>query len=234
MRIAILVPALFFTFATAVARADGSDPATAEALFREGRSAAEAGNYAVACPKFEESHRLDPAPGTLLNLADCEEHRGQILRALQHFHQLHAELPATDERKPIAAARARALELRAPELRIVPTAAAAPSVMRQDVVVVAPRETTQPAPRDGRRTAAFVLGGVGFASVAVGTIFGIVALSSLSASNAGCNGNVCSSQDAVNQFNRSHSFAIAADVSVGIGVVLIGTALVLALTGGRS
>src|SRR5450631_560862 len=109
-----LLPSLLLILAPVMARADGADPAAADVLFREGRRDADAGNYALACPKFEESFRLDPAPGTLLNLADCEENRGQLTRAWQHFQQLTDELPATDERRPIAIARARALETRAP------------------------------------------------------------------------------------------------------------------------
>ena len=46
---------------------EGRDPAAAEALFRAARSAVERGDYRSACPKFEESHRLDPAVGTLFN-----------------------------------------------------------------------------------------------------------------------------------------------------------------------
>ncbi|NOU28880.1 MAG: hypothetical protein HOO96_13330, partial [Polyangiaceae bacterium] len=49
----------------------------AETLFREGRKALEAGDYAVACAKFAESQRIEPAPGTLLNLAGCEERSGK-------------------------------------------------------------------------------------------------------------------------------------------------------------
>jgi tetratricopeptide (TPR) repeat protein len=234
MRIAILCPALVFTLASAMARADGADPVAAEALFREGRSAADAGNYAVACPKFEESYRLDPAPGTLLNLGDCEEHRGQLALALQHYRQLHAELPETDDRRPIAAARARALELRASKVHSVPAAepVADTKTVPDTNTVPARPEATRPTPRDGsvQRTTAFVVGGAGFAFLATGSIFGVVALSNLASANSRCTGNACSSQDAVNQFNRAQSFAIAADVAIGVGVALIGTAIVLALT----
>jgi hypothetical protein len=71
---------------------------------------------------------------------------------------------------------------------------------------------------------------VGLASFVTGSIFGAAALSLLASSNAGCTGNVCSSPGAVRQFHDAQSFAIAADVTIGVGLVLIGTAVVLALT----
>lgn len=45
----------------------------AELLFLEGRDLFNAGQFASACPKFEQSNALDPAAGTLLNLARCRE-----------------------------------------------------------------------------------------------------------------------------------------------------------------
>ncbi len=59
-----------FTLFAASASANQRDPAAAEALFRSGRVAIEKGDYASACPKFEESSRLDPAVGTTCNLPD--------------------------------------------------------------------------------------------------------------------------------------------------------------------
>jgi hypothetical protein len=99
-------------------RADGVDPAAAEALFRDARRAAEAGDYAAACEKFAESQRLDPASGTLFNLADCEEHRGQVASAWEHFAQLVETLPAGDERREYARTHAGALEVRLPRLAL--------------------------------------------------------------------------------------------------------------------
>src|SRR5262245_37563455 len=59
------------------------DAAAAEALFREGRQLMDSGAIAQACVKFEESLRLDPALGTMLNLAVCEERAGNTKRACQ-------------------------------------------------------------------------------------------------------------------------------------------------------
>ena len=58
------------------AAAQAHDRAAGEALFQEGRRLMKTHDFAPACSKFEESLRLDPATGTLLNLADCEEQLG--------------------------------------------------------------------------------------------------------------------------------------------------------------
>src|SRR5580704_6931738 len=84
------------------ALADAIDPAAAEVLFRQAREKIVAGDYGGACPLFKESLRLDPAPGTLLNLAECEERIGRLASAWEHFERLERGLPGTDERFAIA------------------------------------------------------------------------------------------------------------------------------------
>jgi hypothetical protein len=92
------------------------DATAGEALFRAGRTAADRGDYSTACPKFEESNRLDPALGTAFNLADCDEHIGKIASAWQLFREVAQRLPAGDDRIAIANGRAAALEPRLPRL----------------------------------------------------------------------------------------------------------------------
>ncbi len=85
------------------------DVAAAEALFREARAAARTGDHATACPKFRESYRLDPAVGTLLNLADCEEHDGHLVDSLRRFEEAFGRLSPTDDRVPYVRSRINAL-----------------------------------------------------------------------------------------------------------------------------
>jgi hypothetical protein len=85
------------------------DAAAAEILFREGRAHARARDYAGACPRFEESLRLDPAPGTLLNLADCEEHLGRLASAWEHYTRLTSVIAESDDRFTIAKMHAAAI-----------------------------------------------------------------------------------------------------------------------------
>jgi hypothetical protein len=109
---------LALTFGPNQLHAQASDPAAAEVLFREGRGLMSAGKYDQACEKFSESNRLDPALGTVFNLADCEERRGHLTRAWTLFHEVVQRLPDGDERRAIAAARAKHLDARLPRLRI--------------------------------------------------------------------------------------------------------------------
>ncbi len=89
-----------------------SDPATARTLFDEGRRLASNNQFEVACPKFQESYRLDPGIGTLFNLADCWEHIGRTASAWATFLQVVDEAGRTKQmdREKIARARATALE----------------------------------------------------------------------------------------------------------------------------
>lgn len=72
------------TLLSTVNRAWG-DPATAEALFRQGRQLMSEGKTAAACEKFAASQREDPSSGTLLNLADCEAKEGKTASAWADF-----------------------------------------------------------------------------------------------------------------------------------------------------
>lgn len=78
--IATLVAILSANVARA-AEPSAADRAMAEALFRDAKELREANKIAEACPKFAESHRLDPKPGTILNLATCYELEGRTASA---------------------------------------------------------------------------------------------------------------------------------------------------------
>jgi hypothetical protein len=94
--------------ATADARAD--DAAVAEALFRSGREAMDRGDHATACEKFKESQRLDPAAGTLLNLADCSERLGRTATAWRAYAEAVERLPPSDDRVGPVRQKLEALE----------------------------------------------------------------------------------------------------------------------------
>jgi hypothetical protein len=59
--------------------------ATAEDLFRQALQLSKKGQFADACPRFAESHRLDPAFGALMNLGACYEKLGRTASAWQAY-----------------------------------------------------------------------------------------------------------------------------------------------------
>ncbi len=89
-----------------------ADTATAEALFEEGRKLAQSGNFEQACPKFEESLRLQPGMGTEFNLADCQEHLGKTASAWGHYRSVlaTAKLAGQAAREKVAQERLSRLE----------------------------------------------------------------------------------------------------------------------------
>ncbi len=93
--------------------------AAAEALFRSARQAADRGDWVTACDRFEESHRLEPAPGTVLNLAQCREKLGQVASAWKRYGEVVQRLPKTDPRVAYSRGKERELEAQVPRLTLV-------------------------------------------------------------------------------------------------------------------
>lgn len=112
------LPAISLVVLSSATVVQGREPAPFETLFLQGRQAAREGNHEKALALFKQSHALDPAPGTLLNIADCEERLGKLADARKHYGELIAELPPTDERRVIAARHASEIDQRSPRLRV--------------------------------------------------------------------------------------------------------------------
>jgi hypothetical protein len=82
------------------AHASRSTLQQADAAFQQGRALLESGRYREACDQFELSQRLDPSPGTLLNLGSCRELEGDLVQALAAFEQaLDGAREARDRRR---------------------------------------------------------------------------------------------------------------------------------------
>jgi hypothetical protein len=303
----ILIAAL--ALAPAARAQSSSDQAAAEALFKQGRDLMASGQYAEACPKLAESERLDPAPGTLLNLATCYERNGQVASAWVTFKEAATAARKADqtERARLATEKAAALEPSLPTLTIVvPPASDVPDLeVRRDGEVVGRAEWGAPIPLDpgphaiearaagrlpwqgqapalgvgtkasvevpplamlpegqgapipatapatpartalpaamdttpaepvhsGRtqRAIGWVTGGVGLAGVAVGAVFGAIAMSDNNQASNGCISNVCTQQG----FSSTHdakNAATASTVAFAVGGGLVAVGLVLWLT----
>jgi hypothetical protein len=110
----------------AAAQSTPPNPA-ADAAFREGRTLMDARRYAEACEKFAESQRLEPAAGTLLNLADCHEKNGRVAAAWTTYTEAVKAAAARNRADwlSIASKRAAALEPKVAMLTIAVTPRAA-------------------------------------------------------------------------------------------------------------
>jgi hypothetical protein len=115
IRTALLAPAFAIALtalaASPAARASGDGSAIAESLFREGKHLMAEGRFREACPKLAESHRLGPAPGTLLALAWCHEHEGKSASAWAEYVEAatQAKRDGRSDREEGARERAEAL-----------------------------------------------------------------------------------------------------------------------------
>ena len=111
---------MVLTASAPFAFAQGSDAATAQALFEEGRALLQAGKAAQACPKLAESHRLDPGTGALLALALCHEQENKLASAWAEFNEVQgrANREGRPDRSRLAQEHAAALRGRLSTLLI--------------------------------------------------------------------------------------------------------------------
>jgi serine/threonine-protein kinase len=128
---------------TPAARAQsGDDRKLAESLFREGRALMAERRWKEACPKLQESWRLDPAGGALLNLAACHEAEGRTATAWLEFNEALslAKRDGRADRMKAAADRIAALEptLSRLTVRVAPQPGATGLEVRVDDVPLRP------------------------------------------------------------------------------------------------
>jgi hypothetical protein len=284
-----LTPILGGALLLLAAPARAQNPAAAEALFEQARAAMAAGSYDIACARFRDSDRLDPAVGTRFNLADCEERRGRIATAWSLFRGVLSELAPDDDRRPIADERAKRLGPRLPKLTLRRTAETPPGVrVRVDGVELGEGSFDVPLPMDpgahelslavgegaapelrrfslregeesqlpirlaavspptesppaaarapvdsyeGRRSWAYVAGGVGLAGLAFGTVTGIVTLNKKSTAEANCSDDLEACNPAGVEANESgKTFAALSGLGFGVGVIGLAAGAYLLLT----
>jgi hypothetical protein len=107
--------------ASALAQSRSRDKALATTLFNEGRALLAEGKVPEACRKFEESQRLDPLLGTLLNLATCHEREGLAASAWTEFREARSRaiVANREDRVTYAEEHIKALEPRVSKLVVV-------------------------------------------------------------------------------------------------------------------
>ena len=121
----------------------GDEIATAQAQFDRGLAAMAEKQFNVGCPALAESVRLDPRPGAIFTLAECEGQWGKLASAVAHyddylerFARMNAEQQATQRaRAKIAEERSKALRVDVPLLTIeLPADAPREAVVKRDGV----------------------------------------------------------------------------------------------------
>src|SRR5882724_1612678 len=102
------------------ARAQSGDSAVAQALFDRAKQLIAKGHAAEACPKLEESQRLEPRSGTLINLASCYEQTGRLASAWSKYVEAttSAKESGNSGREAVARQHAAALAPRLSKLTI--------------------------------------------------------------------------------------------------------------------
>ncbi len=124
----------------------------AQVLFDEGRSLVKEGRFEEACPKFEESQRLDPGAGTLLNLANCYEKAGKTASAWRTYREAADVAEGANRAEWAASARASASALNASlstlVIDVAPSADVAGLVVERDGVPVSRSEWGRAVPVD--------------------------------------------------------------------------------------
>jgi hypothetical protein len=137
------------------AQTSAQDSAVSQSLYDQGRKLAAQNNYSEACPKLEESQRLDPTAVTQFWLADCFEHVGRTASAWSSFLDLASAArrnggPKAEERERVAKERANALSPKLTQLVIsVPDAVKVPGlVIKRDGESVHSGQWGSPVPVD--------------------------------------------------------------------------------------
>jgi hypothetical protein len=147
----LLFTALAWSALPGTARAQGTS-ADAEELFKQGRAALDAQNYAVACQKLAASLQIERAVGTLMSLAKCEEASNKLASARQHWQEAADFADATNDRLnrgPACRAKFAEIDKRVPRLTVnVPAGAPPDLVVKRDGVALVAATLGSPMPVD--------------------------------------------------------------------------------------
>lgn len=154
-RLAVAVAVASIAGATtglAFAQDPAANRSLAETLFQDARRLMSEKRYAEACPKLSESQRLDPATGTLLNLAVCHAEEGKLASASVEFTDALADAhrDARPDREQFAREHLAAIQSRISHVTIVvpDIARVAGLQIKLDGSLIGPAAWGLPAPMD--------------------------------------------------------------------------------------
>ena len=147
--------AILASFAIAeIAAADDADAlARSNALFDEGKRLLDAGRVAEACARLDESYRLAPRGGNLLNLGICHEREGKLLAARRELRDAlaTARRDGRADREPVAREHLAAVEAKLAWIAVTPPPNVGAGVeIRVDGAPIAPGDWSAIAVEPGR------------------------------------------------------------------------------------
>lgn len=209
------------------------DEANSRARFEQAAKLENQGDWARACPLYQEAHDLNATGGTALRAANCYEQLGEDEKALA-LYRFIVERRASDakpERITIAESRIRVLEYKLRHKRAAPPGATTPRPVSRAAPVAPPPAPAAKA-EGPNRTAVGVAFSVGAAGLAVGSIFGVLALSEASDVKTACE----TSCGAAEREAADDATALGWASNIGFGVAIAGaaTGVVLLAIGGAS
>lgn len=140
-RFLVLVPMTFVTLwgqDSLAEEVSAENRAAAEVLFRDAKALSDKEQYDLACPKFQESHRIDPKPGTILNLAVCHEKQGKVASAWLDYMEAasFAARAGQKDREAFAKEQAEKLDKTIPRLVVRVPVTTPGIVVKLDAAVV--------------------------------------------------------------------------------------------------
>lgn len=150
-RTATLVGAVLLVPRVAAAQS-AQDRTAAETLFEDGKRLMNDGKYSEACPKLEESNRIDPGAGTLTALALCHRGEGKTATAWSEFKEVIslARRDGRKDREQVAQENLNELEPKLSKITFTVDKSAQVSGLeiRLDASVISPAMLGSPLPAD--------------------------------------------------------------------------------------
>ena len=202
---------------------DDEDLEEARELYSKGNSHYAAGRYEKAAKAFLRGYKLSRLPGFLYNLANAYERMGEYRKAAKRL-ELYLKSPKA---KDVVSVRERARRLEAAaddrerELR------------KQKALEDKAERDRKRREADGATVAGpqskehlYWLGGGAVALVAA-TSFGGLSLLSATKAEGGCSTSGVCSRDVEKDLDRERTYAIVADISLGLGVALVSAGAVI-------
>ena len=147
---------------------------TSAELFAQAQALKAQGKLDAACEKYEASYKLDPAPGTMLNLGDCAERRGDLARALKLYQDAEHAFAAAGSAPRAAYSHNRAVAVQArlrPPEPAPATATPAPEPAPEPAATAAPADDPETIARNRRIARTVAISGFATAAVAVPVIY---------------------------------------------------------------